>query len=225
MNYIVLANFKSHKTNTEVESWLQTVAPVAKEVKDKITTIVAPSFIHLPLTIDYQQIASCAQDVSPFPPGSYTGAVNAAQLKEYSVSYCLIGHSERRRYFHETPTEISNKAKELLAVGITPAICLSKDDIAPQFAALDDDIQQSCLYCFEPPADIGGTVTAPLEHISQAIAMIKKYVNAPVLYGGSVNSDNIISLLSLPLDGVLISTASLSPSSIISILTQVAHAR
>lgn len=225
MSFIVLANFKSHKDSHEVESWLKAVAPVAGQCKDKITTIVSPSFVHLPLTINYKQITSCAQDVSPFPPGAYTGAVNATQLKEYLVSYCLIGHSERRRYFHETATDVSNKARMLHTAGITPVICLAREDIEPQFAALDDDLQDQCLYCFEPPADIGGTVTAPLDHISQTTAMIKNYVDAPVLYGGSVTPDNIASLLPLALDGVLVASASLDPAHFNQILSQVAHAR
>lgn len=226
MTFIVLANFKSHKNSHEVESWLQTVSPVAGQCKDKITTIVSPSFVHLPLTINYKQLTSCAQDVSPFPPGAYTGAVNATQLKEYLVTYCLIGHSERRRFFHETPADVANKAKELLSVGITPAICLSRDDIEPQFAALEDGIQDDCIFCFEPPADIGGTTTAPLDLIQDTITMIKNYSDAPVLYGGSVTPENIGTLLGLEeLDGVLVATASLNPDNINKIITQASHAR
>ena len=229
MNFIVLANFKSHKNSVEVESWLKTVAPVADQYKDKITTIVSPSFVHLSKSSDIlstnPDILLCSQDVSPFPPGSYTGAVNATQLKEYLVSYCLVGHTERRRYFHETPADVANKARELLSVGITPAICLSREDIEPQFAALDDGIQNDCIYCFEPPADIGGTVAAPADVIEDTLTMIRRYTNAPVLYGGSVTPDNIDSLLTTSIDGVLVATASLDPDSLNEILIRVGHAR
>lgn len=231
MSFIVLANFKSHKTSSEVETWLQTVAPAVDATKTKVSLLFAPSTIHLAqsashLTHHKSPIALCAQDVSPFPPGAYTGEVNALQLKEYGVTYALIGHSERRRYFHETPQDVANKARELISAGITPALCLAKADIVPQFAALDDNLQSRCLYCFEPPADIGGTNTAPLDVITDTIEMIKRYVTAPVLYGGSVTPDNITSLLSLNLGGVLVSTASLDPTQLSSILTQVSsHAR
>lgn len=229
MNYIVLANFKSHKTSKEVATWINTVSPVATDSKDKVTILLAPSLLHLPKSAEIlstnPSILLCAQDVSPFPPGSYTGAVNATQLKEYGVKYGLIGHTERRRYFHETHIDIANKAKELLAVGITPAICLAKEDIDPQFAALDDDLQHDCIYCFEPPADIGGTVAAPAEVIEEALAMIRRYVSAPVLYGGSVTKDNIASLLTTSADGVLVATASLDPVNFTQLISQVAHAR
>lgn len=229
MNFIVLANFKSHKNSHEVESWLQTISPVATESKAKVSLLVAPSMIHVPLVSNFAFRASnlslCAQDVSPFPPGAYTGAVNATQLKEYLVSYCLVGHTERRRYFHETTSDVANKAKELLSVGITPAICLSREDIEPQFAALDDGIQNDCIYCFEPPADIGGTVAAPADLIEDTLAMIRRYASAPVLYGGSVTPENIGTLQNTSIDGVLVSTASLDPNSLNQIITQVAHAR
>lgn len=230
MNFIVLANFKSHKNSTEVESWLKAVAPVASGVIDKVTVLVAPSTIHLAqsnyhLSYNKYPITLCAQDVSPFPPGAYTGAVNAAQLKEYGISYCVIGHSERRRYFHETASDVANKARELLSVGITPAICLAREEIEPQFAALDDGIQDDCIYCFEPPADIGGTVAAPSDVIEDTLAMIRRYASAPVLYGGSVTPDNIAPLLNTSINGVLVATASLDPSNLNQIIETISHAR
>ncbi len=229
MNFIVLANFKSHKNSSEVESWLKTVAPVSTRAIDKVKVLVAPSMIHIPVVSNFllqnSNLQLCAQDVSPFPAGAYTGAVNAAQLKEYGIKYALIGHTERRRYFHETAVDVANKARELLSVGITPAICVSREDIEPQFAALDDGIQNDCIYCFEPPADIGGTVAAPADVIEDTLAMIRRYADAPVLYGGSVTPDNIASLLKTSINGVLVATASLDPSNLNQIIETVSHAR
>ncbi|GAB4026234.1 MAG: triose-phosphate isomerase [Candidatus Microgenomates bacterium] len=230
MSFIVLANFKSHKSASEINPYLETISTVVNETKGMVTTLIAPSTIHLPQASSFIQknnldIKLTAQDVSPFPPGSYTGAVNAHQLKDYQVSYCLIGHSERRRYFHETYVEVANKAIELLSLEITPAICLAREDINPQFAVLEDVIQNQCLYCFEPPVDIGGTVTAPLDLITDTISMIKRYTNSPVLYGGSVTADNIDSLLDIQLDGVLVATASLDPNNLKKIITKASHAR
>lgn len=230
MSFIVLANFKSHKSASEIDPYLETISTVVNETKGMVTTLIAPSTIHLPQSSSFilktnLDIKLTAQDVSPFPPGSYTGAVNAHQLKDYHVSYCLIGHSERRRYFHETYVEVANKATELLSLGITPAICLAREDIDPQFAVLEDTIQNQCLYCFEPPADIGGTVTAPLDLITDTLSMIKRYTNSPVLYGGSVTADNIDSLLGIQLDGVLVATASLDPNNLKKIITKASHVR
>lgn len=214
--FLIIATFKSHKTVSEVESWLSAVDPHTALLSAKVA--VAPSFPHLAIEAWPSTIARAAQDVSPFPPGSYTGAVNAAQLADLGVSYCLVGHSERRRYFHETHTEIANKIRELLAVGITPVLCLSKDDITPQLAAMEDSHKDSCVYVYEPPADIGGTETAPLENITATVELLRSLTpSRPVLYGGSVNAGNIRNLSGL-VDGSLVSTASLDPQSFIDLL-------
>lgn len=229
MTFLVLANFKSHKLESEVISWLSAVAPSLQPTTG-VKLLVAPSLLHLPKAHAYlsthpTNIELVAQDVSPFPPGAYTGAINAQQLREYGVTYALVGHSERRQYFHETYQDVANKVNELLVNGITPAICLSKADITPQFAALSDDQQNNCIYCFEPPADIGGTTTAPLDVISDAVAQIKNYTSAPILYGGSVTPENVATLLNLPIDGVLVATASLEASSLTAIISTCSHAR
>lgn len=214
--FLIIATFKSNKTASEVESWLTKVAPVAASTS--ATIALAPSFPYLHLVTKGIKLA--AQDVSPFPPGSYTGAVSADQLVDLNVKYCLVGHSERRRYFHETHSEIARKIRELVSVGITPVLCLSKEDITPQLAALDDKLQRECLFVYEPPEDIGGEETAPLADIKEVTSLLHSLVpDRPVLYGGSVNAGNLKGLVELGVDGVLVSTASLKASSFIDLLT------
>jgi len=214
MTFLVIANFKSNKTQNEVKTWIKSVHPSPHMV-------IAPSFPHLALIHALMPSFSlCAQDVSPFPPGAYTGAVNAAQLKDLAVSYAIVGHTERRHYFHETAPAIAAKVKELLAFDIKPIVCLERHDIASTFSALDDEYYAKCIYCFEPSKDIGGTVTAPLDSILDVKAMVEKYVpNAQFMYGGSVNASHISDLLRLGLSGVLVSTASLKSSSFNDILS------
>ena len=107
MKHLIIANLKSYKLEKELEEWLSDVSNYVS--KSGAKTIVAPPFVYLHLLSKYPSITNAAQDVSPFPPGSYTGEINAEQLKDYQIKYCIVGHSERRKYFSESPTQINNK--------------------------------------------------------------------------------------------------------------------
>ncbi len=217
MTFLTLANFKSHQTLSDLTTWLN-------EVQLTPQTVIAPNFLHLSYAASRVPNALCAQDVSPFPPGSYTGATSAQQLKELGVKYSLVGHSERRRYFHESSNDVSRKVSELISCGITPIICQRQEDIASDRAAFDNFDPAKAYFCFEPSSDIGGQTTAPVEQIREITQQISQVFSTPlVMYGGSVNAENISSLLPLNLAGVLVSTASLDPSHFNRLLTLIPH--
>src|SRR5579872_3663207 len=104
----IIANWKSYKTTQEAKDWLIEAKKMLSEkplTENKVFVLCVPftllslvsQFIHensLPIFVG-------SQDISPFGMGAYTGEINAAQIKEFA-NYALIGHSERRRYFHES---------------------------------------------------------------------------------------------------------------------------
>jgi triosephosphate isomerase len=162
MTFIVIANFKSNKTQIEVKEWLSIVTPTPN-------IVVAPSYLSIPLINNLQPtISIAAQDVSPFPSGAYTGAINAKQLKDLGVSYAIVGHAERRRYFHESSIDVAGKVRELVSSGLTPVVCMEQDDIVPQ---LRQTMNIANLYCFEPSKTL--VALSPPQMISSRVSKPK----------------------------------------------------
>lgn len=222
MSYLVVANFKSHKTSKEVEAWFSSMSAGISEINNLVLA-VAPAFPHLSLIHD-PKIALASQDVSPYPLGSYTGAVAASMLKDLGIKYAIVGHSERRRYFHESYEDVGSKVKELLDQGITPIVCLREEDVTPQSAHLSPSQSSNCYFCFEPEDQIGGVEAASREEIMRVTGLIQNlYGVDQIMYGGSVNKDNITSLLDLNLAGFLIAGGSLDSQDFITLLNNLSH--
>lgn len=221
--FITVANFKSNKISSSISAWLDEVSssPQTKSLK----ILLALPFPYFHLIESDSPFVPCAQDVSPFPQGSYTGAVNASQLKDCSAKYCLIGHSERRRYFHETDLDVANKANELLVNDITPLIFLDSPYISSQISALSPDVIPASIFVYEPAEDIGGTEAANNQEIESNLLQIKQKTGSsnPILYGGSANSDNIRTLMETGIGGVVAATASQNSQSFINLLSEISR--
>ncbi len=133
------------------------------------------------------------------------------------VSYCIVGHSERRRDFAETSEMVAEKAKLLLENSITPIICLDTPYLDQQIKEIfqkNIDVSR-CFFVYEPVAAIGtGKPVNPVDanHVTNQIGFLIDNV-APVLYGGSVTADNVKSFVDQNrIDGVLVGTDSLEPT-------------
>lgn len=222
-NFLTIANFKSNKDASSIAHWLETVS--GDPLVASQTIAVAPAFPYLHLLSSVKSISICAQDVSPFPQGSYTGAVNASQLKDLSVKYCLIGHSERRLYFKETDSDIANKSDSLLEYGIIPIILLDTPYIDSQISALSAESKSSAIFVYEPLSKIGGTQAAANQAIEENILkiMVSSSTKNPVLYGGSVNSDNLGDLLMTNIGGAVVGSASQEPSTFLSLIEAISR--
>ena len=212
---IILANWKSNKTLSEAMKWLEVVGPLSK---NSLHTIVLcpPSTFLAPLHYIIQQqgyaVQLGVQDLSQFPAGAYTGALSVRNLEELGVKYALLGHSERRRYFHETVQEIANKAELATEADIIPIVCLRTEDIAAQTASLSIEIRKKIVVLYETVGHIG---TGEVEDLSQVLQKVKEIrkafaMDVPVLYGGSVSNTTRDSFMNEELlAGIVVGTKSL----------------
>ncbi len=218
MTTYILANWKSNKTRSEAIIWLETFLDLY-EPQPKLQIIIAPPSIFLdPLKqiLDQHgvpQVSLAAQDISSFPKGSYTGEI-AAEMVEGLVDFAIVGHSERRRYFHETPAEIARKIYEAQSVGITPILCLDRDYAIEQIAALELHMLDKDLLIGYGPANVINVETPPApEYQQEAIAAIRKMTpDQAILYGGSITSRNAGGFLEMAeISGLMVGSASLDP--------------
>ena len=216
MKKYIFANWKSHKNSAEAKHWIEQLSIPDDEA---IVIIVMPAFTQLSdvrETINTviedekrKRVLLGAQNVSQFPLGSYTGAVAAAQLADLGVTHCLVGHSERRRYFSESHLDVAQKAQQLVEVGITPVICLDVPYIVEQFSVLPSNVVEKSILAYEPLAAIGSGDREDVGTVENVVHQIRShYGDRPVIYGGSVASENVWEYLTVS-DGVLVGTMAL----------------
>lgn len=186
-------------------------------------------------------LAVAAQDVSAHEAGAYTGEVSVAMLKDFSVRYVLVGHSERRQYHHENDSLVAIKAQRALAAGITPIVCLGETlqereaglteaVVKRQLAAvihLNGHCISEIVVAYEPVWAIGTGLTATPEQAQEVHAVLRSQLVAAteqadrirLLYGGSMNAANAAALLAQPdIDGGLIGGASLKAPDFLQII-------
>ncbi len=211
MKYLV-ANWKMHKTTQEVREFFATSRELLRLAKG-VEIVFCPPFplihsvrdeiIGTPLKLG-------AQNLSAEEEGAYTGEVSGRQLAGM-VDYVLVGHSERRKYFHEEGRELANKLVQASRHDLKPIFCFEKP---ADLAVINDPTD--LILAYEPPGTIGtGHPDTPSNAASVAV-QARKIVGAqiPVLYGGSVTAANVKEFLAQPdISGVLVGSASLNPSS------------
>ena len=171
--------------------------------------------------------------------GAYTGETSPKVLKEMGMDYVIIGHSERRGYFHETDEDINKKAKAIFANGLKPIICCGEsletreankqeDWVVAQIKAALDGLTaeqvSSLVIAYEPIWAIGTGKTASSDQAEEICAVVRKTVadlydetvadKVRVQYGGSVKPANVKELMAKEdIDGGLVGGASLVPDS------------
>lgn len=233
---LIVANWKMHKTVKEALDYVIQFLPLVKDLKDREIGI-APPFTALESVkraLSETSIKLCAQNAFYETKGAYTGEVSPHMLKDIGVDYVILGHSERRQYFHETDQVINRKVHCCLKEGLRVIFCIGetfeqrksnktievlKEQILKGLQEVNDSLSLAIAY--EPVWAIGTGVVATEEQIREAHLFIREQLrelfsesaeHIPILYGGSVTEDNIASIMKVSnVDGVLVGGASLDP--------------
>ncbi len=234
MNKIIIANWKMNPTSLEeaTELFKDEVAQAKKF--PSITTIICPPFVYLEELAKLGTDFLGAQDIFWKESGPFTGEISTEMLKNFGVSHVLIGHSDRRYVMGESDEMINKKVQAALDSNITPVLLVgerSKEDNRKEVLRIQlatdlknvkiDDIGR-ILIAYEPVWAIstsGNAQPDSPENTIEAIKIIREFLSEefnrdfsalPILYGGSVNENNVASLLSHPeISGAVIGGASL----------------
>lgn len=244
---IVAGNWKMNNTFDEAEELTVNIAEALDDIELKCEVILCPPAVYLEMTSDIADESKLfigAQNVSQFDQGAYTGEIAAKMLASMDISYCIIGHSERRKYFAENNAMLADKANLLLDYNLTPIYCcgelLDERNAGNHFQVVTEQMEQGLFHlnkdefsnviiAYEPVWAIGTGVTASPEQAQEMHAFIRKLIgdkydqqtadNTSILYGGSCNAKNAAQLFSQPdVDGGLIGGASLVADDFLSII-------
>ena len=244
----IAANWKMHKTVHEAVVFIKEFRRVAKDIAD-IEIVVAPPFTALHAAAEAARssaIGIAAQDTYWEREGAFTGEISTAMIKEAGAEYVIIGHSERRRLFHETDETVNRKLGAALTAQLTPIVCvgetLEERDRGVTLVVLDRQIRQgldgltgdqvgSLVIAYEPVWAIGTGRNATPQQAADAHGHIRNRIrqwfggaaadHCHVIYGGSVKPDNTHDLMVLEdVDGALVGGASLEIKSFADILAR-----
>ena len=192
----------------------------------------------LPFTLLYGNnygIKIGAQDISEYDNGAFTGDISAQMIKESGAKYVIVGHSERRFYHNETNEIVKAKATHAIMYGIVPIICIGETATERNTGRTMSVVKKMLLesvpdsgdyiIAYEPRWAIGSDTTPTNREITAVHETIFKTLrginreNTPILYGGSVDADNAVDIVSLPhVDGLLVGRASLKSDTFLPII-------
>lgn len=242
---IVAGNWKMHKTQKETVALLEEI--IAKKSNTTTEIIVAPTFVNLSKAVEITNgkgITVAAQNMHQAEGGAFTGEIAASMLTDISVNTVILGHSERRAYFHETDALLANKVDTALKHEMRVIFCFGEElkdrQINNHLNIVENQLRDGLFHlekkdwvnivlAYEPVWAIGTGETASPEQAQEMHKFIRTLVekvygfeiadNLTILYGGSVKPDNAREIFSKPdVDGGLIGGAALKADDFLAIV-------
>ena len=243
---IIAGNWKMNKTLSEAQSFAEAVknAVPSNDVVDAV--IGSPALFLAPLAWNLKdsEVKLAAQNCYWENAGAFTGENSPAAIADLGVDYVIIGHSERREYFHETDEDINKKAKAIFANGMTPIFCCGETletyeagktaewiegQITNGLVGLSNEQVASMVIAYEPIWAIGTGKSATQDDAQNMCKAVRDVVAADfgqavadkvrVQYGGSVKPENVAEYMACPdVDGALVGGASLEAESFLALL-------
>ncbi len=235
---IVAGNWKMNKNLQEGVALATELNDILKAEKPNCDVVICTPFIHLATVsniIDHSVIGLGAENCADKASGAFTGEVSAEMVKSTGAEYVILGHSERREYYHETPEILKEKVDLALANGLKIIFCigesLAQREANEQNAVVKAELEGSVFHlsaedfakiviAYEPIWAIGTGKTATSDQAEEIHAYIRSIVaekygnevadNTSILYGGSCKASNAPELFAKKdIDGGLIGGASL----------------
>ncbi|MEY3399097.1 MAG: hypothetical protein RL220_1691 [Bacteroidota bacterium] len=243
---IIAGNWKMNNTLEEGMNLAAAINESREEYSPDVDIILAPPSLYLAnlLMMHDPCFSVAAQNCSQHDYGAFTGEISAAMLHSMSVPYCIIGHSERRTYFHETDELLRLKLEACQRNQVKPIFCIGESledrkagnylevvhaQISAALITGDKHIIDGCVLAYEPVWAIGTGLNANAEQIEEMHSFIRLLIEENfgtsvasgirILYGGSMKPSNAAEILACPnVDGGLIGGASLHSRDFISLI-------
>jgi triosephosphate isomerase len=241
---IVAGNWKMNKTMAEAIAFFEAMESLSLNNVEAIIGLPAIFASQIKSKFPNSLVKLSLQNVSEKNNGAFTGEISASMIQSLDIPYCIVGHSERRSYYHETDELIFQKIKQCLAHQIIPIFCigetLEERETEKTFEVIKKQLElglgdltladaQKIYIAYEPVWAIGTGKTASTEQAQEVHLFIFEFLQEkygveiasqiPLLYGGSCNTSNAEALFSQPnIWGGLIGGASLDSHSFIELV-------
>lgn len=244
--WMVAGNWKMNNATGEAVALAKEIVAGLPDIAGRGEVVLAPPFTVLKSVfdiIDGTGVALASQNIYFEDKGAFTGEISSAMLRDVGCKYAIIGHSERRKYFHETDENVNLKVKKCLATGLKPIVCVGETDGEREagitefvvgiqvkkalagIPALDDIV-----IAYEPVWAIGtGKNATPIE-AEEVHHFIRNVLgeahgdacrDVRILYGGSVTADNFGDLIAMEnINGALVGGAALKSENFLGIISR-----